>query len=316
MQRGILLLAGLMLMAPVFGWHAIGHKATAAIAWESLTPAAQEDVVRILAAHPRFEEDFKDLMPVAIVRAGEQAQGRWLLEQASIWPDLIQTLDAEIQRQFNKSRWHYINLPIWLTEDDRMQLEGKLEHNMLTEFEPPLRQNLNVIQALRGNLQVWRNTGTSDAEKAVALCWIIHLTGDLHQPLHTVALFSRPYFPTGDRGGNNIEVVWVDATRNMHAVWDGLPTDMSDLKPTPRTLLSVQNDIVDDRAIDEWLRHHASLARKFVYTAEVKAQLLAGLSNYLLPDIRVSREYLISARAIARRQVNLAGHRIAALLQE
>lgn len=315
MQKYVLLILSLLPTCPAFAWHATGHKATAAIAWENLAPARRQEIVRILEAHPRFDEDFRSLMPIAIIRSGSDEQGKWLLEQASIWPDHIQTLDDEVKREYNRSRWHYINLPVWLSDADRLALEDKLEHNMATDFQPPLRQNLNAIQALRGNLAVWHGAAASDADKAVALCWIIHLAGDLHQPLHTVALFSRAYFPTGDRGGNDIEVVWGDATRNMHAYWDGLPTDMDDLVPSARTLVSIGKDIVDDRAIDEWLRHHAYLAQKFVYTDDVRGQLLAGLSARVLPTISVSHEYLVTARSIARRQVNLAGHRIARLIE-
>ena len=142
-----------------------------------------------------------------------------------------------------------------------------------------------------------------------------HLVGDLHQPLHNVALFSKAYFPGGDRGGNDIEVVWDDGTRNLHAVWDGLPTTMANLEPTARTLLTIETDTVDDAAIDDWLSHHANLARMFVYPADLKSQLLRRLEDKQTPQVEVSREYLIRARSLARRQINLAGHRVAKLLQ-
>ena len=309
-----LILIALLGSSPAFAWHDVGHRATASIAFDAMTAEQQESIVAVLRAHPRFAEDFLAHMPESIGGDTNAAQGRWLLEQASVWPDLVETLDNEIRREHNRSRWHYINMIVYLGDEDEAAFDGKFEHNMATVFEPPLRQNLNMIQALRGNLVVWRSDSATDAEKAVALCWILHLTGDLHQPLHNVALFSKPYFPTGDRGGNNIEVVWGDGTRNLHAVWDGLPTDMETLEPSARTLLTIQTDTIDDAAIDEWLSHHAGLARLFVYPADVKEALLARLTNNESPQIEVSREYLIRARSIARRQVNLAGHRIAALL--
>ena len=37
--------------------------------------------------------------------------------------------------------------------------------------------------------------------KAMAYCWLFHLVGDIHQPLHCTALFSAEHFPKGDRGG-------------------------------------------------------------------------------------------------------------------
>ncbi len=301
-------------VSPAYGWHDFGHRATATIAFDAMTPEQRNAVIEILKAHPRFDKDFRAHMPETVASDSDTVQGRWLLGQAATWPDLVQTFDDDIGREFNRSRWHYINMIIYLSEADEAAFDGKFEHNMATSFEPPLRQNLNIIQALRGNLSVWHDESASDSDKSVALCWILHLTGDLHQPLHNVALFSKPYFPTGDRGGNNIEVILGDATQNLHAVWDGLPTDMESLEPSARTLLTIKTDTVDDEAIDEWLGHHASLAAKFVYPADVKEQLLARLTNDSPPVIEVSREYLIRARSIVRRQVNLAGHRTARLL--
>lgn len=303
-------------LSPANAWHDVGHRATASIAFDAMSFEQQKSTIAILKSHPRFAKDFASRMPDSIARDSALVQDRWLLEQAAVWPDLIQTLDDEVRRVYNRSTWHYINEIIYLSESDESAFGGKFDHNMETTFEPPLRQNLNILQALRGNILVWRNDEFTNAEKAVALCWILHLTGDLHQPLHNVALFSKPYFPTGDRGGNSVEVVWGNETRNLHAVWDGLPTDMEDLEPSARTVLTIETDKIDDAAIDEWSSHHAGLARLFVYPPEVKAELLARLTSNQSPEVNLSREYLIRARSIARRQVNLAGHRIAGLLTE
>jgi len=279
-----------------------------------MTVEQQLDVVTALRAHPRFAEDFLAHMPESVAKGTTADQGRWLLGQASIWPDLVQTLNDDIRKLHDRPTWHYINLIVYLSEEDEAAFEGRLEHNVTTSFEPPLRQNLDIVQALKGNLAAWRNDATSNAEKAVALCWILHLMGDLHQPLHTVALFSKAYFPSGDRGGNSIDVVQGDGLRNLHAVWDGLPTHMDNLDPSARTLLTIETETVDDASIDEWLSHHARLALMFVYPADVKSQLLARLTANESPQIELSHEYLVRAQSIARRQVNLAGHRIAALL--
>lgn len=315
-MRTYLTLAFAMLCfgSPAYAWHEKGHKATAAIAYELLSPADQDRVLAMLRAHPRFAEDFAALMPVDIAGAGDARQGKWIVEQASIWPDLIQSLDEQVRRQYHRGSWHYINLPVWLTDDDRTLLDGKLDHNLNLAFQPPLRQNLNVVQALRGNLIVWHDQGASDADKAIALCWILHLTGDMHQPLHTVALFSAAYFPKGDRGGNSINVAWGDEVRNLHAVWDGLPTTMENLDPDAKTKRMMAKDVVNDAAIETWLKQHARLADEFVYTTDVRNQLLAGLRNSEFPDIKLSEGYLDTARQIARQQVNLAGHRIARLV--
>lgn len=312
----ISILSLLLGVSPAFAWHDSGHRLTAHIAYDAMTAEEQETVITTLESHPRYAEDFFARMPESIASQTRHEQGRWLFGQAATWPDLVQTLDDDIQQQYHRSRWHYINAIVYLTEADEAAFGGVFEHNMSAVFEPPLRQNLNIMQALRGNLLVWRDATAVQADKAIALCWILHLAGDLHQPLHNVALFSKAYFPKGDRGGNSIDVAWEGGIWNLHAVWDGLPTNMDNLEPTARTLLTLETDTVDDAAIDEWHSHHANLARMFVYPTEVKEKLLLRLTNNESPQIEVSREYLIRARSIVRRQLNLAGHRIAALVTE
>src|SRR5947208_1525758 len=61
--------------------------------------------------------------------------------------------------------------------------------------------------------------------KAVALCWIFHLIGDVHQPLHTVALFTTAFPPPeGDRGGTRFSLRAREgaSTISLHTFWDDL----------------------------------------------------------------------------------------------
>ncbi|MDG2377151.1 MAG: S1/P1 nuclease [Woeseiaceae bacterium] len=316
-MRGLLtsLVVFLLVCPAAHGWNAAGHKTTAAIAFELLKSDQRKPIIAILGQHPRFGEDFVAHMPAHVENGGSDTQEKWLLEQAAIWPDLVKRLDKTIQAEYNKGRWHYINMPVWLTDEDEAALTDKLSHNMATDFFPTMQSNLNVIQALRGNLEIWRDKSSTDGDKALALCWILHLTGDLHQPLHAVALFSRTYFPRGDRGGNSIKVVWGNGTQNLHAVWDGLPSSMEDLEPEDSTSQSIADDSVDeDVAIDYWLHENADLARQFVYTDDLKAQLRVRMDAKEPPTVNLSHEYLDSARSLARQQVKLAGQRIARLI--
>ncbi len=159
-----IVLAGLLAFSPALAWHEVGHKTTAAIAFDQLSAERQQEVVAILRAHPRFEEDFQSRMPPEIAAGSEYERGKWAMEQASIWPDLVPRLGDEIRTQYNRSRWHYINMLAWLSDGDQAALKDNLDHNMATEYSPPLRQNLNVVQALRGNLAVWRSDDASDAD--------------------------------------------------------------------------------------------------------------------------------------------------------
>ena len=300
--------------SPASAWDEAGHKKTAEIAFDLLSRSDQQHVVAILRAHPRFKEDFVARMPEEMATAGETEKARWLFAQASIWPDIIQNLGEEIRRQHHHGTWHYINLPVFLTERDEKEFAGRLDHNMSTEFAPSLRHHLNLIQALKGNLLVWRDATASDSAKAMALCWILHLTGDIHAPLHNVALFSKEYFAQGDRGGNLIAIKRDGDVTNLHALWDGLANYFDNHSPDEDTIKLPANDAADIQSIDDWARDGQEIAKDFAYAEEVRSQLLAQRPRQRNPQITLSAEYLATAEEIARPQVIIAGHRIAALL--
>ena len=58
---------------------------------------------------------------------------------------------------------------------------------------------MNILTALAENESLVKN-GSGDLERrAIALAWLFHLVGDIHQPLHTAQLFTAEY-SRGDRG--------------------------------------------------------------------------------------------------------------------
>ncbi len=78
----------------------------------------------------------------------------------------------------------------------------ELELRFPYEGELIVSDNDNVLKAIELNLEVFKSESPSKLEKALALCWLIHLVGDIHQPLHTSNLFSDQFL-NGDRGGNS-----------------------------------------------------------------------------------------------------------------
>jgi len=64
------------------------------------------------------------------------------------------------------------------------------------------------------------NLDRNSAERALFARYVVHLVGDIHQPLHSVALFNKTY-PEGDIGGNREKVLLVNgSTSNFHSYWD------------------------------------------------------------------------------------------------
>ena len=99
--------------------------------------------------------------------------------------------------------WHYINVPAGLSQQAFKD----------TVFA---KQNDNVYKALLKCEADLKNPAKSREEKIFALKFIVHMVGDLHQPMHV----SR----SEDQGGNKIKITFLGNPGNLHGLWDsGLP---------------------------------------------------------------------------------------------
>jgi hypothetical protein len=80
-----------------------------------------------------------------------------------------------------------------------------------------------VISALEENARIAGDSAARNDARAIALCWVLHLAGDLHQPLHCTSLVSSRFPPPGgDQGGNRLAVRLQKHPEPLHAYWDRL----------------------------------------------------------------------------------------------
>lgn len=115
----------------------------------------------------------------------------------AVWLD---TLHNPGQRYLKE--YHYIDLPFTL--------------DMTPTKAPAL---VNAVTAYTDALNVLKNEKTSLEEKGLSLRIILHVIGDLHQPMHTISQFSASH-PQGDKGGNLYELKKNPIATNLHAYWD------------------------------------------------------------------------------------------------
>jgi S1/P1 Nuclease len=223
MRRAInCVLVWCLTISPASAWNVTGHKIIASIAFRQLSADDQAKIVAILKCHPRFAEDLDEQMPDAVRGADEATQNEWLFQQAAIWPDMVRSGPLE-KRAFNRGEWHYVNLPYFLTDAARAELEGRLAINLA--MDPPAEATpdtgqMNIVQVIRFARKEVADEQASPAARAVLLAWLFHDVGDIHQPLHSTALFSTRLLPDGDRGGNSIKT---RQAGNLHSLWDGFP---------------------------------------------------------------------------------------------
>lgn len=272
---------------------------TGAIAYDDLERSDPRTIVRVLALlrqHPQYESRWRP----QLAGMSERAQERFLFMLAARWPD-----DVRGDNAFDHPVWHYIDYPY----------KPKGQPASVPAPAPPEE---NLVTAFKQNIAIIKSTAP-DPEKAVALCWIFHLVGDSHQPLHAVSLFTTQ-FPGGDRGGNLIFIRPNPAspnTQNLHAYWDGIL--LSDDHYDPAWILAAKiegsHDRIaskksDDPHVEKWTHESLDLAVSKVYR---KGKLMISTDRNQGPPLPA--DYHAAAERIAVRQVAGAGDRLADYLR-
>ena len=320
-------LVWLLVAAPAaLAWNDAGHMTAALIAYDRLPEQHQTAVSRLVRQHPRFREDIEPQLPPGRGGASARERDRWYFAYASTWPDLVRHFDTApaAQRQaliarFNHRTWHYINLPTYLQPSDRRRIPQQSPSMVWTSGADAAE--LNIVQALQMLTTTWCAAGTTDADRGLAVSWIAHLVADLHQPLHTTALFAVPSLPRGDRGGNDIQVI---GGSNLHALWDDAVGDDRRRKSVDararRIGLAVagtgEQTLPADlsQGMRRWAKQGRELAASVVYSPDVRAAILAAPPPPP-PRIHIDADYRAATTAAAERQIASAGTRLALVLQ-
>ena len=116
------------------------------------------------------------------------------LVEASTWSDEIRS-DAAWD---HASVWHYVSL-----DDGSSYVPRKI-----TGSDAPR----DLYEAILHFVKVLGTASSSTTERVEAVRWLVHLVGDLHQPLHVGR--------RGDLGGNRVDAMWHGRPTNIHRVWD------------------------------------------------------------------------------------------------
>lgn len=126
--------------------------------------------------------------------AVEAILGDEFMAEAATWPDEMRSNPSDFFRKV-AGVYHYVNLPDGVTYEE-------------SEKNPAG----DAVTALANFTAILKDENAAKEDKALALRFIIHIVGDLHQPLHAGR--------AEDRGGNRITVVWFEEMSNLHKVWD------------------------------------------------------------------------------------------------
>lgn len=196
------------------------------------------------------------------------------------WADQLRAEDPDLGRR--SARWHYVNM----AEDG-------------CNYDQPKHcpDGNCVIEALKAQGNRLADTDLPDVERLQALKFIVHFVGDMHQPMH--AGYGH------DRGGNDHQVQFDGRGTNLHSLWDsGMfnALKLDDERYLQRLLALPANDAAT-----------ASLHADTTAWAEDSCRIATRPGVY--PSRRTLGErYAAEWRPVAEVQLQLAGERLAALL--
>ena len=244
-------------------WGVLGHRAVARIAENHLTPAARQRVGQLLGW---------ETMPLV-----------------STWPD-----ELRADPQFKETApWHYLNVATGL---DFAAFVAQLKDPTLATPAAPTNAYTALLQARR-DLKAPQKTAD---EKRVALKFLIHLVGDVHQPLHVGH--------AEDKGGNGIVVNWrAKDDTNLHSVWD---TAIMEYPGFSYTELTAAYDHATPAEIKQWQKDDMTTWLFESY------QLCPAIYAAAAANPKFDWHFYPTFGPVAQQRVLQAGIRLAGVLNE
>lgn len=278
MKRILLTLAALIgagvTATPAAAYWEYGHETVAAIAYRNVTPQVRGAIDRMLARSSLMET------PKCPART---------IEQASVWADCIKTLGPRFSYAYN---WHYQNVNICKPFD----LKGACKDG-------------NCVSAqIDRDVKILKDAGIPLRERIQALAFLIHLVGDLHQPLHAG--------DRGDLGGNQVKAaygIYAPEKFNLHSVWDGWLAERAISVPPSlvRSYSDAERAPIWGGTTEDWSRESWGVAHDWAY-----ATALGDPCGPVPPRAILSDETIAKLVDPARLQVLRGGLRLARLLDE
>lgn len=300
MKTLVLLLATLLPCSGAFAWSRPGHMVSAAIAYQELSAQERRIIDKVVALAEKHPD--RGAFEVAIGRATGEERGRRMFLELARWPDDIRG------GVHDHPTWHYWSRPI---------VDSTSPPSKLPEDVP----QGSAMEAFALSLSVASDPRASAGERAVALCWIFHLVGDMHQPLHAVSQVSKR-FPEGDRGGS-MQFVLDNVDHKpvtLHWYWDdsvnrdGEPdvatrhaTDL--MRRLPRAQFKELQPFRSATEFSAWAQESHQLATTVAYSTELRASDSAATA----PEL--SKPYVDQSLRVAEQRLTLAGYRLTEVLR-
>ncbi len=282
-RRLALILALAAPAAQACAWGTEGHRMVGDIATRFLTPQAAQRV-RTLLAYDRL--------------ADGSPSGRTTLGEVANWSDEIK--DYSWGRRAGS--WHFDDVPVCGAPDAERYCKGG---------------NCASAQIER-HIEILRSPRATRRQRNEALKWVVHLVGDIHQPLHAANRH--------DRGGNLVQVAFFGerdnppyGTINLHTIWDvHMVQRLVAEKGGEAVIVSAPIGEPERRAMEggdvaAWIAEGTLIARTSVYSVLPGHFSCGGKVHEVL---EIGQPYYAMAAPIVEAQIRKAGVRLARILNE
>ncbi|OGX84066.1 S1/P1 nuclease [Hymenobacter coccineus] len=218
-------------------------------------------------------------------RAVHELLGTETVTLVSTWSDEI--LYPPVPEFKGTSPWHYVNSPAGLGHDQYVQ-------DLKAQTIP------NAYRALLDNLAILKDKSKPKADRAVALKFVIHLVGDVHQPLHAGRL--------EDKGGNSIKLTYRGKDTNLHSLWD---SGLLDYQGLSYSEMGQQYDDVPKAQQRQWQRDDVTqwLWESYQLSEQIYAEAAQNPTGF---DYR----YYPAHGPQVQQRIQQAGLRLAAVLND
>lgn len=198
------------------------------------------------------------------------------LAMASTWMDEVRS-----DSSFNyMTDWHWVTIPYGQNYDQTIK-----------------NPNGDIIQTLEKIIGELKSKSLNDQEQAQRIRILIHLLGDIHQPLHVGG--------KDDKGGNDVKVTWFRAESNLHRVWD---SDMIDDTRLSFTELAESLARPSEAEVKTWQK---ATVREWANESQIYQKEVYDIGNG-----KLGYRYSYLNLPIVRHRLLQAGVRLAGILNQ
>ncbi|QWX84447.1 S1/P1 nuclease [Cellulophaga sp. HaHaR_3_176] len=191
--------------------------------------------------------------------------------------------DIKSDRSYKEfSAWHYVNFPA---------------DKKYTEVEPS--PNGDIVVGIQKCIEIIKDDNSTEADKQFYLKFLVHLLGDLHQPMHVGK--------AEDKGGNDIQLQWFGRGTNLHRVWDSNMIDdygmsYTEIANNLPVLSKTETKKIQEGNVLDWVEESKILANDIYGSVEVGEKL--------------SYKYSYKYWSLVEKQLQKGGLRLAKVLNE